>query len=70
VVGLYLGNRVGSQSIGPTIEIIVCKVVDHSIVLLGGVSTSPPNPTGIGGEGTNHYSLPSKTLGSSAMLAE
>ena len=70
VVGLDLGYRVGSQNIGPIIVIIGRKVIDHSIILLGGASTSPPNPTGIRGVSANHYSIPSKTWRSSALLAD
>ena len=69
-VGLDIESRVGSQNIGPTIVIIVCKVADHPKILLGGVSTSPPNPTGIRGVSANHYSIPSKTWRSSALLAD
>ena len=72
VVGLDLGYRNGSQNIGPTIVVIIRKSIDHSIVLSGGDSTSPPNPTGIGGAIGNHQISPPRdraVLASVAVLS-
>ena len=53
-VAVVVGMEVGCQNIGPTSIIISCDVVVVSVILLGGASASPPNPTGIGGARGNH----------------
>jgi hypothetical protein len=39
----------GGQNIDPTVKINCRKVINKPDILRGGASTSPPNPTGIGG---------------------
>jgi len=51
---VVVGVEVGCQNIGPTSIVILCDVIVISDILLGGASTSPPNPTGIGGAIGNH----------------
>ena len=53
-VAVVVGMEVGCQNIGPTSIIISCDVVVVSVILLGGASPSPPNPTGIGGARWDH----------------
>ncbi len=51
----------GGQNIGPTVKIIICKIIHENHILLGGASSSPPIPTNIGGVGADNYLVPSKT---------
>jgi hypothetical protein len=49
----------GSQNIGPTDIVVMCKIIQIPQILCGGASTSPPNPTGIGGGVEDHQLFPS-----------
>jgi hypothetical protein len=51
---VVVGVEVGCQNIGPTSIVILCDVIVISDIFLGGASTSPSNPTGIGGAIGNH----------------
>jgi hypothetical protein len=46
----------GGQNIGPTNIVVMCKIIHIPQILRSGVSTSPPNPTSIGG-GVEHHQL-------------
>ncbi len=46
---------------GPTKVVVVVEIPIRIKVLHGGNSTSPPKPTGIGGEGMDHQSSPAKS---------
>ncbi len=46
---------------GPTKVVVVVEFPIRINILHGGDSTSPPKPTGIGGEGMDNQSSPSKS---------
>ncbi len=55
-------SAIGSLIVkGPTEVVVVVEFPIRINILHGGNSTSTPKPTGIGGEGMDHQSSPSKS---------